>query len=216
MLGYFAGMLYNPNNVALEGSTATTLMELDVGDDLCRMLGYSVPNKNEQSKGIRPWGHITCDGTVANIEALWSARNLKYFPLALREALLYQEEDGDEKGKCLLEGARAIDIALPGGGRSRLLDLSPWQLLNLQPDSILELTERIKIEYQISESITTRAVGKHSIQRLGLVKFARELLRDIEDAVVCVPGTRHYSFPKAVALLGLGSNGLKDIMRDSH
>jgi glutamate/tyrosine decarboxylase-like PLP-dependent enzyme len=214
MLGYFAAMLYNPNNVALEGSNATTLMELDVGDDLCRMLGYSVPRRNEQSKGTRPWGHITCDGTVANIEALWSARNLKYFPLALREALLYQEKEGDEKGKCLLEAARAIDIALPGGGRARLLELSTWQLLNLAPDSVLELTERIKTEYQISESITTQAVGRHSLQRLGLVKFARKFVRDIEDPVVCVPGTRHYSFPKAVALLGLGSDGLKDIAVD--
>lgn len=39
MLGYFAAMLYNPNNVAFEGSTATTLLELLVGDDLCPTLG---------------------------------------------------------------------------------------------------------------------------------------------------------------------------------
>jgi hypothetical protein len=31
MLGYFATMLYNPNNVAFEGSTATTFLELLVG-----------------------------------------------------------------------------------------------------------------------------------------------------------------------------------------
>lgn len=34
MLGYFSAMLYNPNNVAFEGSTATTFLELLVGDDL--------------------------------------------------------------------------------------------------------------------------------------------------------------------------------------
>jgi hypothetical protein len=43
MLGYFAAMLYNPNNVAFEGSTATTILELLVGDDLCQMLGYRIP-----------------------------------------------------------------------------------------------------------------------------------------------------------------------------
>src|SRR3954463_5604979 len=65
MLGYFSAMLYNPNNVAFEGSTATTYLELLVGDDLCRMMGYVIP---KDGAGIRPWGHITCDGTVANIE----------------------------------------------------------------------------------------------------------------------------------------------------
>jgi hypothetical protein len=39
ILEYFAAMLYNPNNVAFEGSTATTILEILVGDDLCRMLG---------------------------------------------------------------------------------------------------------------------------------------------------------------------------------
>jgi hypothetical protein len=33
MLGYFSAMLYNPNNVAFEGSTATTYLELLVGED---------------------------------------------------------------------------------------------------------------------------------------------------------------------------------------
>lgn len=207
MLGYFAAMIYNPNNVALEGSTATTLMELDVGDDLCRMLGYEVPKRDLPSKSVRPWGHITCDGTVANIEALWSARNLKSFPLALRAALL--EEDG------ALKSAQALDIALPTGGRGRLIDLDTWQLLNLSPDAVLGLTDRIETEYGIASNITTEAVGKWSLQRLGLIQFAQKFLRDIEqDPVVCVPGTRHYSFPKAVAVLGLGSAGLQDISVD--
>jgi hypothetical protein len=34
---------YNLNNVAFEGSTATTVLELLVGDDLCRMMGYQIP-----------------------------------------------------------------------------------------------------------------------------------------------------------------------------
>ncbi|GAB1542071.1 hypothetical protein NUACC21_47450 [Scytonema sp. NUACC21] len=70
ILGYFAAMLYNPNNVAFEGSTATTILEILVGDDLCKMLGYSIPMEAEIDNGaIRPWGHITCDGTVANIRS---------------------------------------------------------------------------------------------------------------------------------------------------
>ena len=33
-------------------------------------------------------GHLVAGGTVANIEAMWVARNLKYYPLGLQEALL--------------------------------------------------------------------------------------------------------------------------------
>jgi len=40
--------------------------------------------------GIDPlagWGHITAGGTIANIEALWMARNLKVLPLGLRQVV---------------------------------------------------------------------------------------------------------------------------------
>ena len=33
-------------------------------------------------------GHLVAGGTVANIEAIWVARNLKYYPLGLKDALL--------------------------------------------------------------------------------------------------------------------------------
>lgn len=56
ILGYFAAMLYNPNNVAFEGSTATTILELLVGDDLCQMLGYTIPTEAEIDGGASPLG----------------------------------------------------------------------------------------------------------------------------------------------------------------
>lgn len=119
-LGYFAAMLYNPNNVAFEGSTATTILELLAGDDLCRMLGYQIPkDTGPGAPTIRPWGHITCDGTVANIEALWSARNLKFQPLAIREALARDPA---------LTAGRALEVALPTGGTAPLVGLTQWQL----------------------------------------------------------------------------------------
>ena len=108
LLGYFATMLYNPNNVAFEGSTATTLLEMWVGDDLCRMLGYAIPDEAAMARGaVRPWGHITCGGTISNIEAMWVARNLKFYPVALQAAV--REEDS-------LAAARNIAVPLPSGG----------------------------------------------------------------------------------------------------
>ncbi|HET6765199.1 MAG TPA: hypothetical protein VFH27_16045, partial [Longimicrobiaceae bacterium] len=71
LIGYFATMLYNPNNVAAEASPVTTRMELEVAAQLARMIGYDP---------ARQWGHLTSGGTVANYEALWIARNVKYLP----------------------------------------------------------------------------------------------------------------------------------------
>lgn len=71
ILGYLSTMFYNPNNVAFEASPFTTLLELEVGRQLCEMLGYNIDSTVEyQPLG---WGHITCDGTVANLESVWYA-----------------------------------------------------------------------------------------------------------------------------------------------
>lgn len=81
-LGYISAMLFNQNNCASEVSTVTSKFEIEVGKDLCVMLGY------DRDKCM---GHLTAGGTVANIEAIWAARNIKYFPLGLQEAL--QKDD---------------------------------------------------------------------------------------------------------------------------
>jgi tyrosine decarboxylase len=75
-LGYMATMLYNPNNVAWEGSPVTTELEMEVGLDLAEMMGFN----REQA-----FGHITSGGTVANFEGLWVARNLKSVPIAIKQ-----------------------------------------------------------------------------------------------------------------------------------
>ena len=62
ILGYLATMFYNPNNVAFEASPYTSHIEYIVGKQMCEMMGYN---------GDQAWGHITCDGTVANLEAIW-------------------------------------------------------------------------------------------------------------------------------------------------
>src|SRR5262249_47762197 len=88
VVAYFAATLYNPNNVAAEASPVTTPLEIEVGDDLCKMLGFSVPSESQVAAGaVRPWGHITCDGSVANLEGMWAARNLKFYPVSLAAAL---------------------------------------------------------------------------------------------------------------------------------
>ncbi|MDC0744411.1 pyridoxal-dependent decarboxylase [Polyangium mundeleinium] len=207
ILGYFAAMLYNPNNVAFEGSTSTTLLEMIVGDDLCRMLGYTVPEDGDATKGlIRPWGHITSGGTVANIEALWSARNLKFYPLSLRDAL---------KAESSLAAARDIEVSTCDGRRARLASLDAWSLLNLKVDDILALPERLTEEYGISSDTITKAMSCYSLQHLGMHELYRRCGADLPASpVILVPATKHYSFPKAAAVLGLGSANVLDVPVD--
>src|SRR5690606_5833578 len=164
VLGYFAAMLYNPNNVAFEGSTATTILELLVGDDLCRMVGYPLPDDAACKAGaIRPWGHITSGGTVANIEAIWSARNLKLYPIAMRAALF---------GGPALAAARDLRVRAPGRGVMVLLrELDTWSLCKLRGDDILALPARLTAEHGIAADVITQALARVSPQSLGMHGF---------------------------------------------
>jgi glutamate/tyrosine decarboxylase-like PLP-dependent enzyme len=63
--GYLAAMQINPNNHALDGGPATAAMEKEVVAQLAGMFGYS-----------EHLGHLTTSGTIANLEALFVAREL--------------------------------------------------------------------------------------------------------------------------------------------
>jgi glutamate/tyrosine decarboxylase-like PLP-dependent enzyme len=69
LVGYLAAQLINPNNHAYEGGPATTDMEIEVIRDLLGLVGFE--------QGGRPagWGHLCSGGTLANLEALWAARD---------------------------------------------------------------------------------------------------------------------------------------------
>jgi glutamate/tyrosine decarboxylase-like PLP-dependent enzyme len=64
--GYVAAMLVNPNNHALDGGPVTSGMEQEAVAELAGMLGVAEPSL----------GHLTSSGTIANLEALWVAREL--------------------------------------------------------------------------------------------------------------------------------------------
>jgi glutamate/tyrosine decarboxylase-like PLP-dependent enzyme len=62
---YATAMLLNPNNHALDGGPATAEMEKEAVAALAGMFGFDVH-----------LGHLTASGTIANLEALWVAREL--------------------------------------------------------------------------------------------------------------------------------------------
>jgi glutamate/tyrosine decarboxylase-like PLP-dependent enzyme len=65
VIGYLSAMLINPNNHALDGGPVTGQMEKEVVAQLARMFGLATH-----------LGHLTSSGTIANLEALFVAREL--------------------------------------------------------------------------------------------------------------------------------------------
>jgi glutamate/tyrosine decarboxylase-like PLP-dependent enzyme len=65
VIGYVTAMLINPNNHALDGGPATARMEKEVVAQLAAMFGFD-----------QHLGHLTSSGTIANLEALFVARQI--------------------------------------------------------------------------------------------------------------------------------------------
>ena len=192
-IGTIAALLYNQNNVAAEASPVTTRLEIEVGNDLCRMLGY------DTAGSPAPWGHITSGGTVANIEALWAARNLKFSPVGLKAALREVPQ---------LAPARNVEVPLWDGSRARLVDLDTWTLLNLDLDVVAELPQTLIGMGVAGETLTDLMAG-YSARNVGFVNFYAQFMNGVSASpVLLAPATAHYSWPKAATILGLGQNAL--------
>ncbi|SFA98357.1 Pyridoxal-dependent decarboxylase conserved domain-containing protein [Poseidonocella pacifica] len=196
--GYLATMLFNQNNVAAEGSPVTTQLEIQVGEEMAAMLGYDL------KADVRPWGHITCDGSVANLEAAWAARNVKYVAPAMARAL--REEPS-------LAPARHVTLRQPNGRWARLLDLDPWTLLNIGVDDAVGLRARV-IDTGVAPEDVDAALARWSLRAMGLAGFHAEVLHGVKSPVILVPATAHYSWAKAAGLLGLGQRALLRIPVD--
>lgn len=216
MVAYVAAMLYNQNNTATEASPVTTVLEYLAGQDLCRMFGYQT-----EGEGILAWGHLTCGGTTANIEAQWAARNAKYYPVAIKKAV----ESGN------LPMNQPLMVTLPDGLTSKdITTLNSWELLNLTLDETLALPERlidlmIEANSELSEDDAQKLLEDNSkdylLQNAGMLGlYTNDLLppvnvggtlHSIKAPVFFVPASKHYSLPKGAAILGVGGNNLRAI-----
>jgi glutamate/tyrosine decarboxylase-like PLP-dependent enzyme len=205
LAGYFAAMLYNQNNVAAEASPVTTLMEIAVGDDLCRMLGFSLPKDPTKP---RAWGHITCDGSIANMEGLWMARNLKFFPPALLAAAQNVKEAAPILG---------LQVTLLDGRRDVLGNCSAWELLNLPIDEVIDFPARVETQTGITRQDLASCMAPYTVSAMGMAGACQEYIfaQGLKQLpIATAPATNHYSWPKAAALLGLGTNHLLDVHVD--
>jgi glutamate/tyrosine decarboxylase-like PLP-dependent enzyme len=102
VVGYLTAMLINPNNHALDGGPATAAMEREAVAQLAAMFGYDTH-----------LGHLTTSGTIANLEALFIARELHP-----GRGVAYSAEAHYTHGRmCHVLGMKGHPIPTDGQGR---------------------------------------------------------------------------------------------------
>lgn len=195
-LGFLTAFMYHQNNAIEEAGNITTTYEVEVGKELCGMVGFH----KELGRG-----HLTAGGTVANCEAMWCARNVKFLPLAMQDAVKKVPE---------LAGAQGMSIDLPGGGTKKLVEANTWDLLNLNTDVIVEMPDKIAYTINQGNSSTSdqltymdvmRLSKEYKIEAMGVLKFCAEHNIQPENSPVCVmPTTAHISLYKGNNLTGMG------------
>ncbi|KAI0270023.1 pyridoxal phosphate-dependent transferase [Gloeopeniophorella convolvens] len=207
-LGYLLALMYNPNNVAQEGGPLTNVIEYDVGQQLCSMLGYDVQPGGESSfPSPTAWGHITCDGSVANMESMWVARNLKFYPLSLKRAV--------DNESCLAYVATNFKVRLCTGKQKALADCDSWDLLNLTPDEVVSLATRVSDEFGLSTQALQAIMSDYIIQTTGKDDLENYFGIQRPPQYLCSK-TTHYSWPKGAAITGIGSRNMIGVPVDDQ
>ncbi len=194
LVGYFAAMLYNPNNISEEAAPVTTELELEVGMQLARLVGY----------GPQAWGHLTSGGSVANLEALWAVRGIKFFSPAA--AMVARELDLPE-----------IPLQRADGQITTLQAMTPWELMNVPLDAALQLRDTL---LRMPDPRVRRRLDACSLASRGMLGFYRAFEaafgEKLAEPVLLVPATKHYSWVKIVDLLGSGREQIVELPLDEH
>lgn len=185
--------LYNPNNVSVDSATVTIDMELEVGRQFARMFGF---NTDEEVSPCA-WGHLTSGGSSANYESLWNFRAAKFHSLALARA-------------CRELG---LDLVLEELG---IAEAGDWYLFNLPIDRQLELRARAlsAMPDANGRKKLLEVIETQRIETLGPVDFFRRT--DLRPPVILAPASAHYSWSKAVRVLGFGSRQLIKVPIDGR
>ena len=219
LVGYFAGMLYNQNNVVAEVSPETVREEREYFRALARMVGYPAFLPETLSPDARDrrtpysWGHLCSGGTLANLEALWIARNVRLYPLAVRLVAETHDPFAD---------VGSLQVTTAEGERVRLDALDTFRLANLPTPVITDLHLRIKASLAEADRQVARDFQEAlpSVRTSGLASF---LLR-YNDAFpndrarlpkVFISQATHYCWQKNMDLVGLGADALETVPVDA-
>lgn len=217
-LGFMTGLMFNPNNVSPEAAPVTTELEIEATSAVLSMLGYQPPpeppppeedaRRYYERAGRREygWAHITSGGTTANIEALWIARQVRYFPLAVQQAAREQHLE--------------ITVQLPDGTRADIRQADPFRLLLIRPrEAIFLLPRYIQALRKQGTGDTGDPLWRAAWAYLNQTRYAPaggagRCFADFPPAIL-VAGSRHYSVAKAADVIGVGQANLVQIKTDA-
>lgn len=135
-------------------------MEEEVGLEFAQLMSY----KNG-------WGHIVADGSIANLEGLWYARNIKSLPLAMKEVMPELVSDKDE-----------------------------WALMNMSTEEILDRLEKVPDKIEEIKTHSARSgknlekLGKWLVPQTKHYSWlkAADIIGIGLDQVVSVPVDHNY------------------------
>ncbi len=213
--GFLGGMMYNPNNIINVASPSSTDREVDYMNQLCQMVGYAPVETSKDAGKIGSWGHLCSGGTSANIEALWVLRNLKYYPVTLKLAAL--------------EKPVINQLAINSSPGKTIGDCSFQELFNLPVDDIYALISEVNsIVYQGTDKEkeqqarnTSDLIKNYSVQELGVAGIHQMVKEKDKDEILEMPKvyishTCHYSWEKAMDVIGLGGKNLEKVKTNSN
>lgn len=171
---------YNPNNVSEDAAPVTVQLEVRVGLQLARMLGFP----SDPAQPACAMGHLCSGGTSANYQALRLALARKAFPVALRAARVPMGDLPEDDWQAFNLGT-SQDIALycrwlEWLGQQEARDRQYW----------------------------TSLVEQQRVEHRGLAAFMAAH-PSLQVPRVLVPITAHYSWSKGMKLLGLGRQQLE-------
>jgi glutamate/tyrosine decarboxylase-like PLP-dependent enzyme len=193
VLGYFAGLLYNPNNVTGESAPITVALELEVGRMVSAMLGYNPK---------RAWAHICSGGTLATLEALWVARSVQFAPFIARD---YCREQGI-----------GFPVRQPNGEEAPVSEIPDTTLIALRPQDGVTLLRALARTRQSATGLPADDVVRELNEYVRQSRFnvSQHGLGTVLGAtglrpVVLASAASHYSIAKACNVLGYGEAALR-------
>lgn len=209
---YFGTMIYNSNNIVGESSPATTRMEFEYISSLAQMVGYK-PMNNADNNERQSWGHLSAGGTTANMEALWVARNMKYYPIAVKIASILEEN------------CKFIQDLHVNFFDKMIKELPYSELFNLPPMEILQLKEFIYTrcndeDVKLDVKYVKDIIGSFEVTKLGIHGIHEKVneLTAAKDNLklpkLYFAKSYHYSWEKAIDLIGIGHNQIVEVPLD--
>ncbi len=213
VIGYFATMLYNPNNVTTEAAPVTVEWEIEACNQVLAMLGYKVPPEpGEVGREDFGWAHLTLGGTTANVEALWIARTVRYFPLAVRQVAIDLSLELEVRLPSQVKGGPAVvrDIR----------ELSDWDVLMLRPNEAIFLLSKYVQSIASKFELGPDEAGHQAWDLANRTPFGPgqgvAKVFDLYPPVIFASGAAHYSIGKAADILGIGRGNVVSVAVDEH